>query len=72
MASWTSPRTAGEHDRLAGLHALLTRTVLWCRRRVGVAIEVTLGLKRSSAQGGEKVSFPLEERSERLEYDWFR
>ena len=43
-----------------------------CRRRVGVAIEVTLGLKKSSAQGGEKVSFPLEERSERLEYDWFR
>ena len=42
------------------------------RRRVGVAIEVTLGLKKSSAQGGEKVSFPLEKRSERLEYDWFR
>ncbi len=48
------------------------RRPLCCSRRVGVAIEVTLGLKKSSAQGGEKVSFPLEERSERLEYDWFR
>ena len=42
------------------------RRPLCCSRRVGVAIEVTLGLKKSSAQGGEKVSFPLEERGERL------
>ena len=41
-------------------------------RRVGIAIEVTIGLKVSAARGGEKVSFPLQDRSARLEYDWFR
>lgn len=41
-------------------------------RRVGVAIEVTIGLKLSSARGGAKVHFPIEDRTARLEYDWFR
>jgi hypothetical protein len=41
-------------------------------RRVAVALEVELGLKQSSARGGERVELPLENRSLGLTYDWFR
>ena len=41
-------------------------------RRVAVALEVELGLKQSSAQGGERVELPLADRSLALTYDWFR
>ena len=41
-------------------------------RRVAVALEVELGLKRSAAQGGERVELPLADRSLALTYDWFR
>ena len=41
-------------------------------RRVAVALEVELGLKLSSAQGGERVELPLADRSLALTYDWFR
>ena len=41
-------------------------------RRVAVALEVEIALKRSSAQGGARVDLPLEDRSLRLSYDWFR
>lgn len=41
-------------------------------RRVAVALEVELGLKQSSARGGERVELPLADRSLALTYDWFR
>ena len=41
-------------------------------RRVAVALEVDIALKESSARGGERVDLPLEDRSLRLNYDWFR
>lgn len=41
-------------------------------RRVGVALEVEVALKVSSAQGGERVELPLQDRSLGLNYDWFR
>jgi hypothetical protein len=41
-------------------------------RRVTVALEVELGLKQSSAQGGMRVDLPLKDRSLGLHYDWFR
>ena len=41
-------------------------------RRVGVALEVEIALKVSSAQGGERVELPLQDRSLGLNYDWFR
>ncbi|MXX38877.1 MAG: Gfo/Idh/MocA family oxidoreductase, partial [Gemmatimonadetes bacterium] len=41
-------------------------------RRVAVALEVELGLKLSSARGGERVELPLADRSLALTYDWFR
>ena len=41
-------------------------------RRVAVALEVELGLKRSAAQGGKRVELPLADRSLALTYDWFR
>ncbi len=41
-------------------------------RRVAVALEVELGLKRSAAQGGERVELPLADRRLALTYDWFR
>ena len=41
-------------------------------RRVAVALEVELGLKRSAARGGERVELPLADRSLALTYDWFR
>ncbi len=41
-------------------------------RRVGIAIEVEVALKESSAQGGARVDLPFPDRSHRLHYDWFR
>ena len=41
-------------------------------RRVAVALEVELGLKQSSARGGERVELRLADRSLALTYDWFR
>ena len=41
-------------------------------RRVGIAIEVEVALKESSAQGGTRVDLPLPDRSLGLQYDWFR
>lgn len=41
-------------------------------RRVAVALEVEVGLKQSSARGGERVELPLQDRSLGLTYDWFR
>ena len=41
-------------------------------RRVARAIEVEIALKQSSARGGARVDLPLEDRSLRLNYDWFR
>ena len=41
-------------------------------RRVATAIEVEIALKQSSAQGGARVSLPLQDRSLGLLYDWFR
>ena len=41
-------------------------------RRVATALEVEIALKLSSARGGERVGLPLEDRSLRLNYDWFR
>lgn len=41
-------------------------------RRVAVAIEVEIALKRSSDLGGVRVDLPLEDRSLGLNYDWFR
>ena len=41
-------------------------------RRVATALEVEIALKQSSAQGGARVSLPLQNRSLGLLYDWFR
>ncbi len=41
-------------------------------RRVAMALEVEIALKRSSALGGVRVDLPLEDRSLGLNYDWFR
>ena len=41
-------------------------------RLVAVALEAELGLKQSSARGGERVELPLKDRSLGLTYDWFR
>ena len=41
-------------------------------RLVAVALEAELGLKQSSARGGEPVELPLKDRSLGLTYDWFR
>lgn len=41
-------------------------------RRVAVALEVEIAIKLSSAQGGQRIDLPLEDRSLRLEYDWHR
>ena len=41
-------------------------------RRVAVALEVEIALKLSSAQGGQKVDLPLEDRSLGLNYEWWR
>ena len=38
-------------------------------RRVAVALEVEIAIKLSSAQGGERIDLPLEDRSLGLEYD---
>ena len=41
-------------------------------RLVAVALEAEVGLKQSSARGGERVELPLKDRSLGLTYDWFR
>ncbi len=41
-------------------------------RLVAVALEAEVGLKQSSARGGERVKLPLKDRSLGLTYDWFR
>ena len=41
-------------------------------RRVARALEIEIALKQSSASGGARVDLPLEDRSLRLNYDWFR
>ena len=41
-------------------------------RRVAMALEVEIALKQSSAHSGARVDLPLEDRSLRLNYDWFR
>ena len=41
-------------------------------RRVAIALEVEVGLKQSSAQGGVRVDLPLPDRSLGLNYDWYR
>lgn len=41
-------------------------------RRVAVALEVEIAIKLSSAQGGQRIELPLEDRSLGLEYDWHR
>ena len=41
-------------------------------RRVAVALEAELGMKQSSARGGERIELPLKDRSLGLTYDWFR
>ena len=41
-------------------------------RRVAVALEVEIALKISSANGGQRVDLPLEDRSLGLEYEWWR
>ena len=41
-------------------------------RRVGIALEVGVALKESSARGGTRVDLPLEDRSLGLHYDWLR
>jgi hypothetical protein len=41
-------------------------------RRVGIALEVEVALKQSSAQGGGQVTLPLVDRGLGLNYDWFR
>ncbi len=41
-------------------------------RRVGIALEVEVALKESSARGGRRIDLPLADRSLGLTYDWFR
>ncbi len=41
-------------------------------RRVGIALEVEVALKESSARGGSRIDLPLADRSLGLNYDWFR
>lgn len=41
-------------------------------RRVGIALEVEVALKQSSARAGAQVPLPLADRSLGLNYDWFR
>ncbi len=41
-------------------------------RRVAVALEAEIALKVSSANGGQRVDLPLEDRSLGLEYEWWR
>lgn len=41
-------------------------------RRAGIALEVEVALKQSSAQGGTQVRLPLADRGLGLNYDWFR
>lgn len=41
-------------------------------RRVAIALEVEIALKQSAVAGGARVNLPLEDRSLRLNYDWFR
>ena len=75
---WPSPQFVGGYNAVYGL-----ADVIDCLegrldepknsgRRVAVALEVELGLKESSAQGGRRVDLPLEDRSVGLHYDWFR
>ena len=75
---WPSPQFVGGYNAVYGL-----ADVIDCLegrldepknsgRRVAVALEVELGLKESSAQGGRRVDLPLKDRSLGLHYDWFR
>lgn len=41
-------------------------------RRVAIALEVEIALKLSSAQGGQQVTLPLDDRSLGLNYEWWR
>ena len=41
-------------------------------RRVAVALEVEIALKRSSARGSVRIDLPLKDRSAGLHYDWYR
>ena len=41
-------------------------------RRVAIALEVEVALKKSSDQGGVRLNLPLNDRSLGINYDWFR
>ena len=41
-------------------------------RRVAIALEVEVALKKSSGQGGVRLNLPLNDRSLGINYDWFR
>ena len=41
-------------------------------RRVAIALEVEVALKKSSDQGGIRLNLPLNDRSLGINYDWFR
>ena len=75
---WPSPQFVGGYNTIYGLADIID-----CLegsldepknsgRRVAVALEVELGLKQSSVQGGRRVELPLKDRSLGLHYDWFR
>ena len=72
------PRLAGGYNTIYGLADIID--CLEGRmdepknsgRRVAVALEVEVALKMSSAQGGTHVDLPLKDRSQGLQYTWFR
>ncbi len=77
-APWPDPQFVGPYGAVYGL-----ADVIDCMegrldepknsgRRVALALEVEIALKQSSARGGVRVDLPLEDRSLRLNYDWFR
>lgn len=41
-------------------------------RRVAIALEVEIAMKRSSARNGARIDLPLPDRKAGLNYDWFR
>ena len=74
---WPGPQTGpyGTTNSVANIMDCLTGTLDEPKnsgRRVAVALEVEIALKLSSANGGQRVDLPLEDRSLGLNYEWWR
>lgn len=75
---WPEPQLQGGYNAVFGLADIIDclkgrlDEPKCSGRRVAAALEVEIGLKQSSAQGGMRVDLPLADRSLGLHYDWFR